>query len=106
LSSAISSTPSIQTVTPGVNVQTCKTDFYVVQENDTLESIAFHHRTTKEAILEYNPEDNSLAANTVFTGMEILIPVCESTPSHTASIPGNTLTTTPLKTMITTISPE
>jgi LysM repeat protein len=95
LNSVISPTPSIQTSQIGKNVQACKTVLYVVQENDTLESIAVHHGTTTEAILEYNLEDNSLTAETVFTGKEIRIPRCESTPSRTASIPANLRTTTP-----------
>jgi LysM repeat protein len=94
--SATSPTPQIPTSLTGVTVQACKTIFYVVQANDTLESIAIRHGVTKEAILEYNPGDNNLAANTLFTGMELVIPQCESTPSRTASVPGNTLTITPL----------
>lgn len=95
LNSATSPTPSLQTSLTGNTVQACKTVLYVVQENDTLESVAIRFGTTIEAILESNPEDNSLTANMVFTGMEIRIPLCESTPSRTASVPADMRTTAP-----------
>lgn len=87
LALAISPTPSAQFTLTGLTTQACETVIYVVQENDTLEYIALLHGTTKEAIQEYN----NLTSNTVFTGMELAIPLCKSTPSKTA-----TTTITPL----------
>jgi LysM repeat protein len=75
---------------------TCKLVTYVVRENDTLESIAVRHGITKEDILAYNDQDANLAANTVFTGMELIIPQCKETPARTASLSGKELTLTPI----------
>lgn len=92
-----SPTLSAQSARTDTTTQTCDTVIYVVQENDTLESIAFQHGITKETLLGYNPSIGELAANTVITGMELAIPLCESTPSRTASLPGSALTITPMK---------
>jgi LysM repeat protein len=91
-----SPTPFTQSALPDLTSLSCKTTIYVVQTNDTLESIAARFGITKEAIQQYNPGDNLLAANSEFTGMELKIPLCESTTARTASIPGNTLTITPI----------
>lgn len=91
----ISPTPSTLT-TLNQGTPACQTIKYVVKENDTLEYIALRHGITKELILEYNPDDLSLAANTVFLNMELVIPLCKGTPVYTASLPGSTLTTTPI----------
>lgn len=93
LISATSATPSIQTAITSFTSQACGTVSYIVQESDTLESIALRYGVTKEALLAYNSGDPPLAANRVFIGMELYIPVCEGTPSHTASVPSHTLTT-------------
>lgn len=85
LAFATSPTPSAQASLTGSATQVCKTTIYVVQTNDTLESIAFQHGTTKEAILELN-DDKELTANLVFTGTELVIPMCKSTPFQTATI--------------------
>jgi LysM repeat protein len=103
--SAISPTPStLATLNQGTPA--CQTTIYVVKENDTLDKIALQHGTTKELILEYNPDDLSLAANTVFLNMELVIPLCKGTPVHTASLPGNTLTITPVYGTILPEQPE
>jgi hypothetical protein len=92
-----SPTPSAQLTLAGLTPRNCEAVTYVVQANDTLESIAVGHGTTKEAILEYN----NLTSSTVFTGMELIIPSCKSTPSHTA-----TTTITPLNGTIFPVQPE
>ena len=97
LALAISPTPSAQFTLTGLTTQACETVIYVVQENDTLEYIALLHGTTKEAVQEYN----NLTSNTVFTGTELAIPLCKSTPSKTA-----TTTTTPLNGTIFPTQPE
>jgi LysM repeat protein len=102
LMNATSPTPSIQSTLTGSTVQACETLAYIVQADDTLESIAVRHGTNKDMILEYNKMYASfLSANTVFTGMELAIPVCKSTPSRTA-----TTTITPLSGTIYPVQPE
>ena len=101
LTLAISSTPSAQFSLTGLSMQACETFIYNVQANDTLESIAMQHGTTKEAILEYNQKYTNLATNTVYTGMDLIIPLCKSTPSRTA-----TTTITPLSGTIFPVQPE
>lgn len=88
---ATSPTPSAQ-LSSTRSTQTCKTVTYLVREDDTLASIAFQHGISQESILV----QNHLVSDTVFTGMELSIPLCNSTPSHTATIPTNMLTTTPV----------
>jgi len=97
LSLATSPTPSAQFALTGLTTQACETVTYVVQENDTLEYIALQYGTTKEAIQEYN----NLTSNTVFTGMELAIPLCMGTPSQTV-----TTTITPLNGTIFPAQPE
>lgn len=86
-----SPTPSAPVSLTGATSQSCETVTYRVQKNDTLASIAYQHGTTKEAILEYN----HLSSNMVPTDTELIIPFC-NTPSHTATIPENMTTITPL----------
>jgi len=97
LSLAISPTPSAQLALTGLTTQACETVTYVVQANDTLEYIALQYGTTKEAIQAYN----NLTSNTVFTGMELAIPLCMGTPSQTV-----TTTITPLNGTIFPAQPE
>ena len=87
-----SPTPSAQFSLTGSTSQVCETSIYLVRENDTLASIAFQHGITEETILEHNP----LISSTVFTGMELAIPLCNSTPSHTATINENMITISPI----------
>lgn len=104
--SPTSPTPSIQSAQADWTSQDCKTILYTVQENDTLENIAVRHGITAETILEYNKDTDSLAANTVYTGIELVIPQCGSTPSKTASLPSNLLTITPINGTILPDQPE
>ena len=87
-----SPTPSVPFTLTGSIPQGCETFGYIVQKNDTLASIALQHGTTQELISEYN----QLTSKTVFTGTELLIPICDSMPSHTATLPENTMTITPV----------
>jgi LysM repeat protein len=104
--STTSPTPSIQTTLTDLALPACKTIYYLVEQNDTLESIALRHGITKEEILAYNPYDSNLNANTLFTGMSLRIPACEGAPSRTAKVPGNTLTITPINGTIFPEQPE
>ena len=89
---SVSPTPSAQFSLTGSTSQACETSIYLVQENDTLASIAVQHGITQETILEHN----HLISSTVFTGMELVIPLCNNTPSHTATITENMVTITPI----------
>jgi len=104
--SASSPTPSIQSTLTDWTSRSCKTIIYVVQENDTLDSIAVQHGITPETILEYNKDVDSLASDKVFLGMELVIPLCEKAPSRTASLPGSVLTITPISGTIFPDQPE
>jgi LysM repeat protein len=51
----------------------CEQINYTVQENDTLSSIANNYNVPIEAIKEFN----GMVNNTVFTGLNLIIPLCE-----------------------------
>jgi LysM repeat protein len=84
----------------------CKTVVYTVRENDTLASIAVRFGITKETIIEYNKDAGNLAVNSVYRGMQLSIPLCDTTPSRTASLPGRVLTTTPINATIFPVQTE
>jgi LysM repeat protein len=99
---ATSPTPSAQISLTGSTSQACETISYRVQENDTIESIAFHHGITINAILEYN----NLISTTISIGAELIIPLCQITPSHTAPILENMITITPVNGTIFPTQPQ
>ena len=104
LSSNVSPTPSApnQLAMTKLTMQDCDVITYIVQATDSLESIAIEHGTSKELIMEYN----NLATDIVSTGMKLFIPMCGNTPSQTASLPGNLITNTPIKSTILPDNPE
>lgn len=55
----------------------CGTDTYVVQLNDTLSSISNAYNVPMAVIQEYN----GLPSETVFSGMTLIIPLCERFPT-------------------------
>ena len=57
--------------------QACEKVSYVVQENDTLSSIANSYNVPMSVIQKYN----GLSSETVFTGMPLTIPLCEQFPT-------------------------
>lgn len=81
LSQTNSPTPSAQTALVSLTPKDCIATTYVVKKDDTLANIALHHGLSKEELLKYN----GLKYDMVFTGMKLMIPVCKSTPSHTAT---------------------
>jgi LysM repeat protein len=97
-----SPTPSAPTVLTDSVIQACETVIYLVQVNDTLVSIAFQHGVTEEAIREYN----HLTSNTIFANTELIIPLCNSTPSHTATLPDSTTLTPPINGTIFPTQPQ
>jgi len=89
-------TPSTQyTATTNTTALHCEEIIYKVQENDTLEGIAFHHATTKEIIMELN----NMSTESIKAFTELLVPICNSTPTSTTYPP--TFTNTPIHEPIT-----
>jgi len=104
LLSHTSPTPSAPTqlATTKLTMQDCDVITYIVQATDSLESIATKHGISKELIMEYN----NLTSEVVPPDMELFIPLCRSTPSRTASLPGDLITNTPIKGTILPDNPE
>jgi LysM repeat protein len=71
------SLPSATLSSADATEQACEKDSYVVQETDTLSSIANAYNVPMAVIQEYN----GLTSETVFIGMTITIPLCERFPT-------------------------
>jgi len=80
-------TPSAQLTSTRIVSQNCEEIRYKVQENDTLESVADGFSTSKESIMIAN----KMKTEAISPTMELLIPICHSTPTGTVNPP--TLTT-------------
>jgi LysM repeat protein len=74
----------------------CTTVKYVVQSGDTLESIAQYFSIPMESILLAN----NLTSESITFSQELIIPLCELTPTSTTHPP--TFTITPIFETITT----
>jgi len=85
-------TPSGQSTSTKVSFQNCAETKYQVQENDTLESIASQFSVSKVKIMAVN----DMHVETVYTKMELLIPICHSTLTGTVHPSTLTITFTPL----------
>jgi predicted anti-sigma-YlaC factor YlaD len=72
-------TPSGESTSTMVSLQNCVEMRYRVQENDTLESIASQFSVSREQIVAIN----HLSTESINTNLELLIPVCVSTPTGT-----------------------
>jgi|WetSurMetagenome_2_1015567.scaffolds.fasta_scaffold190804_1 hypothetical protein len=81
-------TPSTQYTATNTLQNDCKYVQYIIQQGDTLESIAQQFSTSKEAIVS----ENGLPTNEIHVSQEISIPFCESTPTGTSSAPTFTIT--------------
>lgn len=81
-------TPSTQSTSTKITFQNCAAVLYTVQENDTLESIAYQFTTSREDLMAAN----HLNTEMVSIGMELIVPDCHFTP--TGTIHPATLTTT------------
>jgi LysM repeat protein len=68
-------------------LQACDKVIYTVQDGDTLSIIAANYAVPQDAIKSYN----GLSTDTVFLGMNLIVPLCERAatpgPSPTATIP-------------------
>jgi LysM repeat protein len=89
-------TPSTQYTATNTLQNDCKEIKYVVQEGDTLESVSQHFSVSKETIAF----TNHLTDETLASTRELVIPICESTPTSTTHPP--TFTITPMMEIIST----
>ena len=81
-------TPSTSITATTFSSKNCTQIHYQVQENETLDSIASHFATSKEAIMALN----SLTVETIQPSKELLIPICDTTPTSTLHPPTFTIT--------------
>ena len=72
-------TPSAQTTSTNVMNLNCAQIHYIVQRNDTLESIADRFSVSKEEMLAAN----RIQIESLNTGMELVIPECNAQPTGT-----------------------
>lgn len=74
-------TPSAQSTPTKVTFEGCEMIPYPVTETDTLASIAQQFSVSEEAIMAVN----DLKTDTIHAAMELVIPMCQSTPTGTAN---------------------
>jgi len=79
-------TPSAQLTSTRIVSQNCEEIRYKVQENDTLESVADGFSTSKESIMIAN----EMKTEAIIPAMELIIPICHSTPTGTVNPPTHT----------------
>ncbi len=84
-------TPSQPPTTSYILPPGCILLLYQVNSQDTLESIARRFSTDEQDILAYN----QLKTSRLSSGMQIIIPLCETTPTMPASSPTSTLLFSP-----------
>lgn len=84
-------TPASQSTSTKISLPDCEERLYQVQGNDTLESIALRFSVPKERIIAIN----HLSTGRVRTNMDLLIPICASTPTGTFHPSTLTITFTP-----------
>jgi hypothetical protein len=85
-------TPSSQSTSTRISFRNCEKRTYQVQKDDTLDSIARQFSISKDRIMTIN----NVNTETLKTEMELLIPICDSTPTSTAHPSTLTITFTPL----------
>ena len=83
-------TPSTQITATSLLFSHCVQIHYHVQKNDTLESIATHFATSKEILMILN----NMSSEDIQLNKELLVPVCNTTPTNT--LPPPTFTITPI----------
>jgi LysM repeat protein len=81
-------TPLIKETATDSTIHECDDIAYIVQENDTLESIAARHSVSTKTI----KERNGLATDALIVNMVLTIPICQRTPASSTMTP--TITTT------------
>lgn len=84
-------TPSTQSTRTSLATGNCRAIPYTVQSNDTLAKIASQFSLSKKEIMDFN----HLKTETVTTATQLLIPVCNFTPTGTLDAVTHTTTYTP-----------
>ncbi|RPJ26954.1 MAG: LysM peptidoglycan-binding domain-containing protein [Chloroflexi bacterium] len=74
-------TPSTQSTSTKITFRNCDLTLYIVQENDTLESLADQFAVSQEEITAIN----NMKTETVSTAMKLMIPICNFTPTGTVN---------------------
>lgn len=81
-------TPSAQYTVTHALQKDCKEIRYIVQEGDTLDTLARQYSISKEAILAAN----NLTDEPLVSTRELVLPLCQSTPTSTTHPPTFTIT--------------
>lgn len=84
-------TPSGQLASVRLTYEACATTFYTVNETDTLASIAERFSLSEKALRSVN----QLETRSLHPGMELMIPLCASTPTEATQTGTFTSTYTP-----------
>ncbi len=74
-------TPSLELTSTEIALKDCQWTLYVVQPDDTLASVAAQFSVSEEEIMRIN----NLNSKTLSTTMELMIPVCNFTPTGTVN---------------------
>jgi hypothetical protein len=82
------STQSTQSINTKIMFQNCEMIIYKVKADDTLDTIANQFSVSKEEVMAVNHVTEEIVNNS----MELMIPICDSTPTGTVN--PSTLTTT------------
>ena len=88
-------TPSVHTASAtnvSASLENCKSVLYTVQRNETLAEIAIQFSVSQEEIMELN----HLKAAIISPSMELIIPLCNFTPTGTVHPATFTITYTPI----------
>jgi hypothetical protein len=85
------STQGTQSTHANIQSENCEMIIYEVKANDTLESIAAQFFVSKEEIMAVN----DMTKEAVEDSMELMIPICDSTPTGTVNPATLTTTYTP-----------
>lgn len=81
-------TPSEQLTATSLSSVHCTQIHYQVQKKDSLESIALHFATSKEKLISLN----NLSSEVLQPNVELLVPLCDTTPTSTLHPPTFTIT--------------
>jgi hypothetical protein len=84
-------TPSTQATGTNTILQNCEGMLYIVQENDTLESVASQFSVSKEELMAAN----QMKTETLYQVTKLMIPICGFTPTGTLTAMTLTKTDTP-----------
>lgn len=84
-------TPSLELTSTRIASEDCQLTLYVLQQEDTLASVSTRFSVSEEEVMRIN----NLNTRTLGTAVEIMIPICNSTPTGTVHPVTFTTTYTP-----------